>query len=272
MSKRSNRRAVILLPILGFFLQWVSLAEACTLFGAIGKSVEGGGVLIGKTRDRPQDLEQVFVEMAPKGGGYRYRGIATPDRVVVTSGVNEKNLVVVSAAASNVARENKVTSCGKILSKASSVDDVIQMVRGGEIQGPVHFLAADVRHIAVIEIMDRSRHDVVVGEEGVFCHTNHFVLEGMKDLNPKVGPSSSARLTRIQGLLAKGPFTKDQFIAFSRDHFNGPGNLSICRHAEKGKTQAEKTVSAAVYYLHKEQPAELWVSLGQPCQSTFEKR
>ena len=36
------------------FLWLPSKGISCTLFGAIGNSVEGGGVLIGKTRDRPQ--------------------------------------------------------------------------------------------------------------------------------------------------------------------------------------------------------------------------
>ena len=65
----------------------------CTLFGGIENSVEGGGVLIGKTRDRPKTLEQIFIEVTTKGG-YRYRGISTKGKTIVTSGINEKGLVV----------------------------------------------------------------------------------------------------------------------------------------------------------------------------------
>jgi len=53
----------------------------------------------------------------------------------VTSGINEKGLIVVSAAASSVGREGKVTTVGKILSEASSVDEVTAMLRKGRFKG-----------------------------------------------------------------------------------------------------------------------------------------
>ena len=245
-------------------------ASPCTLFGAIGDSVRGGGVLIGKTRDRAEKSEQAFVEVVPKGG-YRYRGISMRGVKRVTSGINEKGLVVVSAAASSVEKEGKVTTVGKILSKASSVDEVMAMVRKGEIQGPIYYLAGDIHKIALLEVIDRHRYDSLVKEDGVLCHTNHFILKEVRDFNRKIGASSQARLNRIEELLKGGPFTKEQFVAFSRDHFNGPGNSSICRHFEKGVRGSERTVSAAVYTLRKGEAPEIWVSPGQPCQALFEK-
>ena len=90
--------------------------------------------MIGKTRDRAENLEQVFIEVSPKAG-YRYRGISTQGKSVVTSGINEKGLVVVSAAASNFKKEGPITTVGKILSRASSVDGVIEMVQEGRDPG-----------------------------------------------------------------------------------------------------------------------------------------
>ena len=245
-------------------------ALPCTLFGAIGDSVQGGGVLIGKTRDRAENSEQAFVEVVPKGG-YRYRGISMRGVERVTSGINEKGLVVVSAAASSVEKEGKVTTVGKILSKASSVDEVMAMVRKGEILGPVYYLAGDIHKIALFEVIDRHRYDSLVKEDGILCHTNHFVLKDMRDLNRKIGVSSQARLNRIERLLADGPLTKERFVTITKDHFNGPGDNSICRHFEREVRGSERTVSSAVYTLRKGEPPEIWVSLGQPCQSIFEK-
>jgi hypothetical protein len=123
---------------MGLFLFIPSyMAFPCTLFGAIGDSVQGGGVLIGKTRDRAENSEQAFVEVVPKGG-YRYRGISMRGVKRVTSGINEKGLVVVSATASSVEKGEEVTTVGKILSKASSLDEVTAMVQKGEIQGPIY--------------------------------------------------------------------------------------------------------------------------------------
>jgi hypothetical protein len=243
-------------------------AFPCTLFGAIGDSVQGGGVLIGKTRDRAENSEQAFVEVVPKGG-YRYRGTSMRGVKRVTSGINDKGLVVVSAAATGEEKEGKVTPVGKILSKASSVDEVMAMVRKGEIQGPIYYLVGDIHKIALLEVIDRHRYDSLVKEDGVLCHTNHFILKEMGKFNQKIGASSQARLNRIEELLKGDSFTKEQFVTFSRDHFNGPGSSSICRHFEKEVRGSERTVSAAVYALRKREAPEIWVSLGQPCQSIF---
>jgi hypothetical protein len=265
-------RPTRIFPIfVGFFLLFLALEGLpCTLFGAIGSSVEGGGVLIGKTRDRPKSLEQVWMEVPPKGG-YAYRGISTRGVKGVTSGINEKGLIVISAAASNVEKEGAMTTVGKILSKASCVEDVITSLKRGEIQGPIHFLVGDIHKIALLEVIDGLRHEVLVKENGVLCHTNHFILKDMRHFNREIGISSGTRLNRMEGLLDGGPFTKDRFILFAQDHKNGPGNNSICRHFESGARGSERTVSAAVYFLPGEGTPEIWVSLGQPCRSIFQK-
>jgi len=254
-----------------FFLASSSIdVGACTLFGAIGSSVEGGGVLIGKTRDRVENLEQAFIEVSPKVG-YRYRGISTKGKSVVTSGINEKGLVVVSAAASNFKKEGPITTVGKILSKVSSVDGVIEMVKRGEVQGPISYLVGDRSTIAIVEVIDGRQNAFLTRQDGLLSHTNQFILKETKPLNPKIGVSSQTRLNRIEKVLRDGPFTKDTFIAFTKDHANGPGINSICRHYEGGARSSERTLSAAVFYLPKEGAPEIWVALGQPCQSPFEK-
>jgi isopenicillin-N N-acyltransferase like protein len=245
--------------------------NACTLFGAIGSSLDGAGVLIGKTRDRTESLEQVFIEVTPKGG-YPYRGISTKGKNVVTSGINEKGLVVVSAAASNFKKEGSVTTVGKILSGAASVDGVIEMIKKGQIRGPINYLVGDRKRIALVEVIDGRRNAFLSRDDGTLCHTNHFILNGMKALNPKIGVSSRTRLNRIEELLSDRPLTKEKFIAFTKDHVNGPGGRSICRHVEAGSRSSERTLSTAVFYLPGDGPPELWVALDQPCRSTFERR
>jgi hypothetical protein len=269
MKKSFLKLNIVIICLMGLSFLWLpSKGISCTLFGAIGDRVEGGGVLIGKTRDRPRGLEQAFIEVLPKSG-YGYRGISLKGVRNVTSGMNEKGLVVVSAAASGVEREDKITTVGRILSKAASVDEVIVLAQKGEIKGPIHYLVGDNHKIALLEMIDGRRYEFLVKENGVLCHTNHFILKEMKKFNPKTGGSSQARLNRIENLLSDGSFTKDKFIAYVQDHFNGPGNNSICRHFEGGVQSGERTVSAAIYYLPRDAAPEIWVSLGQPCQSMF---
>jgi len=268
--RRDRTHYITVIFWVGLILTLSTPGETCTLFGAIGNAVEGGGVLIGKTRDRSEPFEQVFIEIQPKEG-FRYRGIATQGRSV-SSGINEKGLVVVSGAASNVERKGeKVTPPGKILSRASCVEDVLQMLPKGEIKGPVHFLVADRHKIVLIEAAGKGHYGTEIKESGVLYHTNHFVLESMKKWNPKVGSSSKARYDRIEALMTHGPYTKEAFIAMTRDHEHGPGDLSICRHREEKSRKLDRTISAAVYSLSKGGTPEVWFTLGQPCQSNFEK-
>ena len=119
---------------------------------------------------------------------------------------------MVSAAASNVEKEDKITTVGKILSKAASVDEVMALVQKGEIKGPIHYLVGDIHKIALLEVIDGHRYEFLVKENGVLYHTNHFILKEMKKFNRKIGVSSQARLNRIESLLKEGPFTKDKFI------------------------------------------------------------
>jgi len=272
MGKRYLRVNKVTLIFIGLFLLFPSFeVSPCTLFGAIGDRVEEGGVLIAKTRDMATDLEQVWIQRGPQEG-YRYQGIASKGTKHVTSGINEKGLVVVSAAASGPKKGGKVTPVGKILSKASSVDEVIALVQDGEIQGPIYYLIGDFHKIALLEVIDGYQFGFLIQENGVLSHTNHFILRDMEKMNRKVGRSSQTRLNRIEKLLSGGLLTKDRFIAITRDHFNGPGNNSICRHFEAGIPSSEGTVSATIYHLPKKGLPEIWISLKKPCQSVFERK
>ena len=151
------------------------------------------------------------------------------------------------------------------------MDEVIALVRRERLEDRSTTSLEISIKLALLEVIDSHRQEFLIKKNGVLCHTNHFILKEMKKFNRKIGISSQARLNRIEKLLKNGPFTKDEFIAFTQDHFNGPGNKSICRHFEAGAHSSEQTISAAVYYLTKEGAPEVWVSLGQPCQSIFEK-
>ena len=88
-------------PWLAFSLT-ISPAQACTLFAAVGRSVQGGGVLIAKNRDRSPLVNglKVFVPQA----GYRHLGLVTQafPTAPAVAGINEKGLVVVDTSPSSL--------------------------------------------------------------------------------------------------------------------------------------------------------------------------
>jgi hypothetical protein len=82
-------------------------AQACTLFAAMGSSVQGGGTIIAKNRDRCPLASGLKVFVPP--AGYRYLGLvslASPNAPAV-AGINEKGLVVVDATPSSLAPRRK---------------------------------------------------------------------------------------------------------------------------------------------------------------------
>ena len=87
----------------------VPSAFACTLWGANGSEVEGGGTILVKNRDWvPQYQEMKY----GKGEKYRYYGLYGGDekKMFLRGGVNEKGLAVFSAAASVIAAPFWVTA------------------------------------------------------------------------------------------------------------------------------------------------------------------
>ncbi len=64
----------------------------------------------------------------------------------------------------------------------------------------------------------------------------------------------------------------DDLIRFSRDHANGPGSYSVCRHNSYIGTELEKllsssTISSQIFKIGEK--VETWVALGRPCQTEF---
>jgi len=244
---------------------------ACTLFAAAGSSVQGGGVLVGKTRDLGQGEEQVLIKEIPPVG-IAFLGIASRKNGRMTAGVNEKGLVIVNAAASIVPhRSRRHLRLEKIFSRAASVEEALKIFRQEGMQSPIHYLLADPNNLILLEVYSPERFETRRISEGVLVHTNHFFLPGMKNMNGKIPKSSNTRLNRIHSLMQHQPFTISKFISFSQDHENGPGNLSICRHRPPEQKSGWLTVAALVMGLQERTSPEVWFRLGQPCEGDFQK-
>lgn len=261
---------VVLFSLLTF-LWGAGIGLACTLYGAIGAAVEGGGVLLGKTRDLAQEEEQVLVRETPRTG-LAFLGIASRKSRRITAGINDKGLVVVNASASSVEdRTRNHIRLEKIFSQAGSVEGALRLLRQEGMESPIHYLLADPRHLALLEVFSPERHEIKATSDGILVHTNHYLLPSMGPLNGNPGESSRRRMERIRKLTSSPPFSPDRFMDFSRDHENGPGANSICRHHLPGKKSGKITVSALVVRLDPIKSPEVWVRLGHPCEGNFEK-
>ncbi len=146
---------------------------------------------------------------------------------------------------------------------------------GGEIASRV--AAAPMATPGNVEFVDARRAVVLEGsydrlavqtyESGIGSRTNRFVV--LHELNDPEDLSSYCRYVRTQQLLTSKPgaLTLDDFAAFTRDHANGPGLNSICRHDPDFR--AETTQSALVAAIDPASPADtiVRIALGKPCHA-----
>ncbi len=203
-------------------------SQACTLWGATGKSVEGGGTLIAKNRDWAPDHSQELTVL--KGDG-EYKALAL--RAVggmapgIKAGVNEKGLVIVSASANQVPSaerkkfRQKKGLMAHFLATCASVQDVLRKVE--LMQRPVFYMVGDRRELALIEIAPGGRRSVTRRDSGTLAHTNHYCAIDADNLR-KAGKSSAQRYQRIEELLRtrNTPLAIEDFIRYSEDRSHGP--------------------------------------------------
>jgi hypothetical protein len=251
---------------LPFFLAGAGLAHSCTLFAAAGSRVEGGGTLIVKNRDRTP--RQSALEFFTPADGFKYLALValdTPEDPAV-AGINEKGLAVVDALPGHpneaAAYPGAVALTQALLSRCASVEDVLACKDLFRASYPVFEMVADGRRIAAIEIAPQGRVAVTVRDQGVLCHTNHYLAPRLQDANGKPG-GSSIRYHRILQLLSRQacPFSLEDFLAFSQDRHDGPDN-SICR---SGSNPGEPCTLATWIVAH---PAagvpRVWVKIANP--------
>jgi hypothetical protein len=255
--------------LLWFLIQ--SPCQACTLWGAAGTSVEGGGTLVAKNRDWAPDHIQELAVLQPAAG---YWALALKaiggEEPGVKAGVNDKGLVIVSATANQVPRaERKSVQQQKgllshILTTCASLDDVLKNLE--RMRRPTFYLVGDRKEIAIIEIAPDGNRSVTRRDSGTLHHTNHYCDIAMPVSGRKPSSSSSQRYARIEELLKapQRPFTVEDFIRFSEDRMAGPDN-SIWRTGSK--PGARRTLATWVVSVPIAGSPRLYLKIADPGES-----
>lgn len=229
-----------------------SSALACTLFGAQGSRVLGGGTLVVKNRDfRPEYQEMRLVQ----GSHYRFYGLygGTEAKMGLKGGVNEAGLAVLSAAASCIPQKERKTmgrntgALGKLLGRYATVEEAL--ASGIDLGGPKFLLLADATELAWVEVGDADRVTVRRVKNDTLAHTNFYLSPEFQELNLKPGVSARHRYARIQDLLEsqKDPYGLDDLIRYSQDRTEGADN-SIWRSGSREK--APQTLATFGVWLH----------------------
>lgn len=206
-------------------------SEACTLWGAVGTAVKGGGTLVAKNRDWAPDHFQELALLRPAEGFQSLVLMAVGGKEPgVKAGVNEKGLVIVSATASQAPRAERDKAkqtkglMRRLLATCAGVDEVLKNIN--LFQRPAFYLIADRKEAAVIEVAPAGRRSVIRRDSGTLSHTNHYCAIDSQDIRQKAGASSTTRLSRIDELLKTHPqpYSIEDFFRFSTDQNAGPDN------------------------------------------------
>ena len=201
---------------------------ACTLWGAVGSRVEGGGALAAKNRDwTPDSPGRLELVRPAQGRAYVALTAQGSKGWSPRAGVNQDGLVVLSASASCLPRALRSVGRGRNRRLLANFGSVEQVLAQGELFAgarPAFYLLADPRRLAVVEVAPGGRWRARQVADGVLCHTNHYLDPEFDEQNRKPALSSRARLERIAALLAghAAPLTLADFLTFSRDQSAGP--------------------------------------------------
>lgn len=225
---------------------------ACTLFGAQGSRVLGGGTLVVKNRDfRPEYQEMRLVQ----GSRYRFYGLygGTENKMGLKGGVNEAGLAVLSAAASCIPQKERKAmgrntgALGKLLGRYATVDEALES--GIDLGGPKFFLLADATELAWVEVGNADRVTVRRVRNDTLAHTNFYLSPEFEKLNLKPAVSARKRYARIEELLGSqnAPYILDDLIRYSTDRTEGADN-SIWRTGSRGT--GPQTLATFGVWLH----------------------
>jgi isopenicillin-N N-acyltransferase-like protein len=113
---------------------------------------------------------------------------------------------------------------------------------------------------------------VLVADDGVITHTNHFRVPALAVTDRRVRESAHTivRLDRItRRLAAAGPkLAPADLLECLADHANYP--LSVCLHPDERKPASQQfaTLATVAYDLG---AGEIWLSAGWPCDDAFSR-
>lgn len=232
-----------------------------------------GGPLVLKNRDiagrglRPKSI----VEQPPIDDYYGFLTVDTCGTISIFKGVNDRGLVAantyIDRKRDDVEPERQLRNGNVIrvlLEECATVDEartVLESYPTRQLSGQTLFLA-DETDGTLLEV-DPVAERIAADDERVVSRTNHFVLSG----STETASSRKRRQRALELLEDGGRLDRDDLWEIARDHENGPGDDSICRHPEPWTDEYAfgqlTTASAAVF---EGGSCEVEVAMGNPCE------
>ncbi|NUB90395.1 peptidase C45 [Haloterrigena sp. SYSU A558-1] len=242
-----------------------------------GPDTATGGPLVLKNRDiagrgtRPKSV----VEQPPIDGYYGVLTIDTCGTIGMFKGVNDRGLVAANTYIDcegegvDVSPETQLrngTVIRMLLEECATVAEAREFLESRptrRLMGQTLFLADDTD--AVLLEVDPASERIFVDDGPVVTRTNHFV----RSESTEAESSTKRRQRALELLEGDERLDRDDLWAIARDHANGPGDDSICRHPEPETDEPHAfgqltTASTAVF---EGGSPEIEVAAGNPCET-----
>ena len=241
-------------------------AHKCTDVVATGKATKAGSTLMGHNNDQDRDEGTPFPIRLAVEGQPEVLAFTYPGGVAYMAGANSAGIVL----SGNTLTSWDVQWGGiprlilvRAALQARSIDAALRILLHPKRASSYNNVIADTTG-RVVDAEATGRKKAVVEPDGVYSHTNHFIIP---DLYPYEGKkddikSTQHRLIRSRQLLEAGygKHTVETFKTILRDHEN-KGIESICRHDRESVTGF-----SAVF---EPQRQVIWYCQGNPCKGTY---
>ncbi|WP_121743913.1 C45 family autoproteolytic acyltransferase/hydolase [Natronorubrum halophilum] len=242
---------------------------------AADTEADASGPLVLKNRDiagrgaRPKSI----VEQPPIDDLYGFLTVDTCGTISIFKGVNDRGLVAantyIDRKRDDVDPEDQLrngTVIRTLLEECATVEEARAALESHPTRhlcGQTLFLA-DADGTALLEI-DPVAERIAVDDDPVVTRTNHFV----NSRSTETESSMKRRKRTLELFDGNEQLGRDDLWTFARDHANGPGDDSICRHPEPETDEPHAfgqltTASAAVF---EGGSPVVEVAMGNPCES-----
>ncbi len=243
----------------------------CSLIGIAGGRSASGSPVIGQNVDLGADARPLWIllDVAPEGAPRVLT--VTMAGMLAQEGLNSDGLALCgSMVRSSDWREGLPTRKflrRKVLEQTSVARALGVIAEAPHRASSHNLMLADKSTVVDVETT-AARVGVNAPEEGVICHTNHYLHAEFETENARLGAyleNSSVRWRTLdRGIRSRtGPLGVADVKAILADHSGGAH--AVCRHAERDAYRGETNVAVVM------EPADrsMHVAFGPPCSTPF---
>jgi len=250
-----------------------TVPQECTAFSLLPPATQDGAVIVGQSWDyAPVQRDAVVIVRIP-GEGDRPTLLFFPEAGMIGGkGCNNAGLSLTLNAlrAKEYAIGVPVHIRMRRILECTTLDKAYEAAIKGEIPGPANLIMTHKDGLALDVELSPVGAEVLMPQQGVLVHSNHFIGPRLSALHRQASGSSYVRLQRAQQLFCgKTGLTVDDAQAALRDHKGYP--TSICDHSSEHMPIEIADCATNFGLVMNLTRNEVWLAPGNPCQNPFVK-